>query len=137
MIARGARQALAPLTLLLGLAAGCSNILGIDDPHLGSDVDAGPLMFTGTVTAPDVTGAAPAVNNATVALHREDGTPLLAANNGFATNAAGGFAIPIPASETLPFDGYFEITGPGYLDTFSHLTIKTSKDPHQKVARHS
>jgi hypothetical protein len=85
------------------MLAGCSAVLGIDDLH--------PPTIRGVVR--DL--GADTVSNAAVVLYREPATRVGATT----TRDGGKFEFPITGA--LPFDGYFDLSDPRFVRTFSHL----------------
>ena len=123
MFSRGAR-----LALLVGLT-GCSNILGIDDLHLGND--GGTVGADGGHDAPSTQGVFAGVvsdskgplANAAIQFYRDTPYELLGM---MPTDASGAFHFEnIPS---LPVDGYFAFKAGGFVDQFNHLLEPSSGD---------
>jgi len=113
------------------LLAGCNSILGIQDLHAshgaidapkadGIDTPPGTPTFTGTVT--HAVDGSP-IANASVSFYLDSGDLVSSA----VTDANGAYGVAITAA--LPVDGYFQVTAPGELATYSHLMFPTSDDP--------
>jgi hypothetical protein len=94
---------------MVGMLAGCSAVLGIDDLH--------PPTIHGVVR--DL--AADTVSNAPVVLYRDPDAQTPDATRVGSTKTSDGGKFEFPITGRLPLDGYLELADARFVRTFSHL----------------